>query len=210
MAADLTPQRTIGNRAVARLFGAQSTFVTAAASNLYEREHVQRSVGNRSMTQLIGSGTVQAKLQVGPAGDRYEQEADRVADEVMRRRRAPSATSAQAEPGPDSGADSPQIRRAPAGFGTVGLKGGTLPDDSEREVRAARTGGQRLPAGIRGSMEQAMGADFGAVRVHGGAGADALSRSMQPARSPWATMSSSRRASTGRRRPRASTSSPTS
>jgi len=39
---------------------------------------LQRAAGNRAVTRLI-----QAKLTVGPAGDRYEQEADRVADQVM-------------------------------------------------------------------------------------------------------------------------------
>jgi len=39
---------------------------------------LQRTVGNQAVTRLI-----QTKLTVGPAGDRYEQEADRVAEQVM-------------------------------------------------------------------------------------------------------------------------------
>jgi hypothetical protein len=39
---------------------------------------LQRAVGNRATTRLI-----QAKLSVGPAHDRYEQEADRVAEQVL-------------------------------------------------------------------------------------------------------------------------------
>ena len=39
---------------------------------------LQRSAGNRAVSRLI-----QTKLAVGPAGDRYEQEADRVAQQVM-------------------------------------------------------------------------------------------------------------------------------
>jgi hypothetical protein len=39
---------------------------------------LQRMVGNRAVSRLI-----QAKLTVGPAGDRYEQEADRVAEQVV-------------------------------------------------------------------------------------------------------------------------------
>jgi hypothetical protein len=39
---------------------------------------LQRHYGNRATQRLI-----QTKLQVGPAGDHYEQEADRVADQVM-------------------------------------------------------------------------------------------------------------------------------
>ena len=40
---------------------------------------LQRTMGNRAVTRLI-----QAKLTVGPAGDQYEQEADQVAEQVMR------------------------------------------------------------------------------------------------------------------------------
>ena len=39
---------------------------------------LQRLAGNQAVTRLI-----QAKLTVGPAGDKYEQEADRVADQVV-------------------------------------------------------------------------------------------------------------------------------
>jgi hypothetical protein len=39
---------------------------------------LQRAYGNRAV-----SGLIQAKLKVGPVGDRYEQEADRVAGQVM-------------------------------------------------------------------------------------------------------------------------------
>ena len=45
---------------------------------------MQRSYGNRAVASLLSSHTVQAKLEVGPAGDHYEQEADRVAQSVMR------------------------------------------------------------------------------------------------------------------------------
>jgi hypothetical protein len=48
---------------------------------------LQQSVGNRAVGQLIQekarSGAIQTKLTVGPAGDAYEQEADRVAAQVM-------------------------------------------------------------------------------------------------------------------------------
>ncbi len=44
---------------------------------------LQRSVGNRETTRLL-QPILQAKLQLGPAGDKYEQEADRVADQVVR------------------------------------------------------------------------------------------------------------------------------
>jgi len=45
---------------------------------------LQRTVGNQAVQRLLRSGTLQAKLRIGQPGDVYEQEADRVADEVMR------------------------------------------------------------------------------------------------------------------------------
>ena len=42
--------------------------------------NLQRACGNRAVSRLI-----QAKLTVGPVGDQYEQEADRVAEQVLTR-----------------------------------------------------------------------------------------------------------------------------
>ena len=46
--------------------------------------YLQRTAGNQAVQRLIRSGTLQAKLSIGQPGDIYEQEADRVADAVMR------------------------------------------------------------------------------------------------------------------------------
>ncbi len=53
---------------------------TAAHSLL----NLQRSIGNRAVQRLINSHRIQAKLSISTPGDRFEQEADRVADTVMR------------------------------------------------------------------------------------------------------------------------------
>ena len=45
---------------------------------------LQRTIGNQAVQRLIKSGTLQAKLRIGQPGDKYEQEADRMADAVMR------------------------------------------------------------------------------------------------------------------------------
>jgi hypothetical protein len=46
--------------------------------------NLQRSIGNQGVAQLYRSGLLQAKLRIGSPNDIYEQEADRVADQVMR------------------------------------------------------------------------------------------------------------------------------
>ncbi|MBW2689717.1 MAG: hypothetical protein JRC99_07295 [Deltaproteobacteria bacterium] len=46
--------------------------------------HLQRTIGNQAVQRLIKSGVLQAKLRIGQPRDKYEQEAERVADAVMR------------------------------------------------------------------------------------------------------------------------------
>jgi len=45
---------------------------------------MQQTLGNQAVQRLYRSGVLQAKLKIGAPGDKYEQEADRVADQVMR------------------------------------------------------------------------------------------------------------------------------
>ena len=55
---------------------------------------LQRAAGNRAVNNLITTRTgrprLQASLMVGPAGDAYEQEADRIADQVLANAPAPA------------------------------------------------------------------------------------------------------------------------
>ena len=59
---------------------------------------LQHAVGNQAVAQLLGPQTVQPKLRIGPPGDRFEQEADRIADTVVNERRA-EVTSGTASEG---------------------------------------------------------------------------------------------------------------
>jgi len=45
---------------------------------------LQRTAGNQAVSRLMKSRALQAKLRIGQHGDVYEQEADRVAEQVMR------------------------------------------------------------------------------------------------------------------------------
>lgn len=44
---------------------------------------LQRTIGNQAVWKLIKSGTLQAKLRIGQSGDEYEQEADRMDDQII-------------------------------------------------------------------------------------------------------------------------------
>lgn len=123
-----------------------------------------------SHTRLAGGAPVQAKLTVTPAHDPYEQEADRVADAVMRQAAAAPAAAAA----PDSVQRAPLVQLRAAGADAAGPVAGEV----ERGIEAARGGGSPLPAGLQAAMGGAIGHDFSQVRIHADAGADALSRSL--------------------------------
>jgi hypothetical protein len=177
----LTLQRTAGNRAVARIL---------AQTMPHEPPGTDRH------SRLI----LQAKLSVGAANDLYEQEADRVASEVMQRsetsvpdiQRQPSVEDEDEEkmvqtkplassitpvvqrqqmPEEEDEEETLVQRRSAAGVATVG-------PGVERSIEGTRSSGQRLPDQLRARMEPAFGADFSGVRVHADGESDRLNRSL--------------------------------
>jgi len=54
-------------------------------NNPYDKiMRLQRTIGNRAVGRLITSGLLSAKLRIGKPNDKYEKEADGVADQVMK------------------------------------------------------------------------------------------------------------------------------
>ena len=58
----------------------QSLNTNSPAENVLQ---LQKTLGNQAVQGLFASGAIQAKLKIGQPNDKYEQEADRVADQVM-------------------------------------------------------------------------------------------------------------------------------
>lgn len=58
---------------------------------------LQKTIGNQAVQRLFKSGVIQAKLRIGQLGDIYEQEADRVAEQVMRMPEPPLQRQAEEE-----------------------------------------------------------------------------------------------------------------
>jgi hypothetical protein len=112
---------------------------------------VQRAGGNRA-------ALVQAKLSVGRADDPAEREADRVAAEVLR----------------TLGSEAP-VRRSSSGHDELG--GQDVAPDLQARIQSSS--GRPMDAGTQSKMESAFGASFSNVRIHDGAEADTLSRSLQ-------------------------------
>ena len=62
----------------------QSRFNHSVSSPVDHISFLQRTIGNQAVQGLFKSGIIQAKLRIGQSNDRYEQEADRAAERIMR------------------------------------------------------------------------------------------------------------------------------
>ncbi|MEL6404705.1 MAG: DUF4157 domain-containing protein [Chloroflexota bacterium] len=146
---------------------------------------------------------VQAKLTVTPAGDKYEQEADAVADQVMQTMRVQRMDDEdmmmqrvddedmmmqrmddedmmmQRMDDEDMMMqrmdDEDMMMQRQTDFTGGGVVGG----DVEGDIQSARGGGQAMPDTLRSPLESAFGTDFSNVRVHTDSDAHALNRSVQ-------------------------------
>ncbi len=132
---------------------------------------LQRMAGNRAVSHLI-----QTKLTVGAANDPYEQEADRVAEQVvsgqwsMDRHPPTVARPVQRQAAPEE--EEVQTKRVSA------VDSFDAGSEFESQLSAARGGGSPLPDAVRRQMEAGFGADFSGVRVHTGGEAAQLNRTV--------------------------------
>ncbi|MGB8217853.1 MAG: DUF4157 domain-containing protein [Candidatus Methanoperedens sp.] len=138
---------------------------------------LQRTIGNQAIQRLIKSGTIQAKLRIGQPGDVYEQEADRVAEQVMRM----PDISGQAS-GTKIQRKCPRCREDKK---DEKLQAKVVSDHTpevtpqiEANINALKGGGQPLPESTRAFYEERFGHDFSQVRVHTDAKAAESARAM--------------------------------
>ena len=147
-----------------------------AASPEYPLDRLQHSIGNRGLGRWI-----QTKLEVGPPNDAFEQEADRIADQVV----------GSSVPVPSAHAGAPAVpQRACGGSGDHGCEqcsaertmqmkrdgSAAVLDAASTSPRSFAGGGEPLPAQVRIFYESRFHHNFSAVRVHEGPGAAVSAR----------------------------------
>jgi lysozyme family protein len=126
--------------------------------------HLQRTIGNQAVRRLLEakpSATTPSTLAVNSPGDVFEQEADRVAEQVMRLTSEPA------------GRDQVQTTRARQSNADQ-----ALPPVVSETLSSA---GQPLDPAARRFMESRFGRDFSQVRIHTGPRADDAARAVQAA-----------------------------
>jgi hypothetical protein len=161
----------------------------AFESEVNDPEAVQRHV--------LNSLPIQAKLTIGEPGDKYEQEADRVALQVVKQINAP-VQSTQGQPlqrqeeKPEELQAKPEIttlqrqEEKPEELQTKStlkneeaIAGGEASADLTDTINSARGSGLPLDTGLQRAMGEVMGADFSGVKVHTDAQSDQLNQSIQ-------------------------------
>jgi hypothetical protein len=151
-------------------------------------ENTQRSF--KSGNVPLSSPPIQPKLTIGAPRDRYEQEADQVAAQVVQRINTPSPPSSNSQDNNDSIQRKPLIsvlqrvqdteQNTPIPLqAKFNFKAPDIQADFESNLNSAKSGGSPLDKAFRAKIEPEMGADFSGVRVHNDATANHLSRSIQ-------------------------------
>lgn len=147
-------------------------------SDLHSLASLQRTIGNRAVVDLLAAG--QAKLEVGPADDPYEHEADQVARQVVDALQRHRSASVHDDEAPGLSRQVEVSRKvAVSRRAEVGLDGGQLSEDTEAAISSARGGGSSLDGATRTVMETAFGADFSGVRIHSGPASADLNNRVQ-------------------------------
>jgi hypothetical protein len=172
----------------------------AQRHNFVRRLH--QTYGSLYVQRLLASMNVQARLTVSDPDDSYEQEANRVADTIVRVINSPAQRQAPEEEEEELIQGKADVQRqvpeeeeeliqgkadvqrlAPEEEEELQMQPDTDPaatvaDAVEARIDKARGGGQPLSAEVKEPMEQAFGADFSHVRTHTDAEADTLNKQL--------------------------------
>lgn len=132
--------------------------------------HLQRTIGNQAVERLLQSGAIQAqaKFKFGQPEDKYEQEADSVADRVMsmpepEMSRQEDEEEVQTKPVTDLITPVAQRQVEEEEKTAVHAKG--IPN-LESHINDLRGGGRPLDSETRSFFEPRFGYDFSGVRLH--------------------------------------------
>ncbi|MEH2290567.1 eCIS core domain-containing protein [Nostoc sp.] len=183
-----------------RGFGSESSGASSQAANEVRSQNkpLMHDISRISLRS-------QTKLTVNQPGDIYEQEADRVAQQVMQTMSDPvSKQSVQREALPES---EEELQMKSLADANISLQREALPEseeelqmksladtnislqrqgdgvaatsDLETSIQQERGSGQPLSDDIRQPMEQAFGTDFSSVKIHTDSRSDQLNQSIQ-------------------------------
>jgi outer membrane protein OmpA-like peptidoglycan-associated protein len=165
-------QKTIGNQAVLRMLRGNPPPQLASEPSITVARLQRKCECGGVCDHCKEEASWQAKLSVSQPGDSLEQQADRVADAVMRMEDGKSLTAVDSGAGTHSVQPSPELDIEKANeeidiYAKADRSPGAASPSPSSVVLSDLDGyGQPLPKHVRSFMESRMGYDFSAVRVH--------------------------------------------
>lgn len=168
----------------------KSNYLQPANSSINRILLLQKTIGNQAVGRLIKSGALQAKLRIGQSDDIYEQEANRVAGQVMRmpesqivscnnfhiQRACPKCEENELKRQPiKEEEEEEKLQRQPVEeeeekekfqAKTASSLNHEIDPGIENHIQSMKGGGNPLSESERAFFEPRFGHDFSQVRVH--------------------------------------------
>jgi hypothetical protein len=172
-------QRAIGNQAVQRMLQthaeAPEARSTAAGSSRFGYDF------SRIPIYPPAAGAIRTKLAINKPGDEYEQEADRVAEQVMRMTNTPlvQLKCADCEEEDERLQPKPLAESITPFIQAKGTDGGAASDSITQQINATKGSGSSMDGNTQSFMQSRFGADFSDVKIHTGDDAVQMSREMR-------------------------------
>ncbi|HBB34640.1 MAG TPA: hypothetical protein DDZ80_19890 [Cyanobacteria bacterium UBA8803] len=164
-------------------------------------EQFQSVIGNRAVNQLLASqpilqakplfgglsrelrSPIQTKLIIGETGDKYEQEADRIAKQTVSQMNAPETSGIQRQEITGK-KDDKELRMQSVQHLPDGNEMAATPE-VETSIRQESGNGKPLDPSVRTKMEPLMGVDLSQVSVHTNSQADRLNCQLNSRAFTW-------------------------
>lgn len=123
---------------------------------------------------------IQTKLTMGAPGDRFEREADTVADAIVQlmESRSGSGSAVPSVQAKCAKCEHEETLQRQVDAGSTPDSIAPAAESVQQELAQQRGAGQSLDAALRREMEQGFGANFSGVRIHTGASAAALNHTL--------------------------------
>jgi Domain of unknown function (DUF4157) len=155
-------------------------------------EELQGAIGNQAVNKLLAKQptlqakpmfgglshelVIQPKLTIGEVGDKYEQEADRISEQVVDRIQTPQSQSVQRQ---ETSEPEDKLMMKSIVQCQSSEVGGKIAPELETSIQQEKGSGQPLAENIRKPMERAFGSDFSSVKIHSDTQSDRLNQSIQ-------------------------------
>jgi hypothetical protein len=121
--------------------------------------HAQAIIGNHGILRRHSNDIIHAKFKIGQSNDKYEQEADRIADQVMR---MPEPSIQRKPPCPECMKEDEELIQTKQ----TNNQTPTVTSNIESGINSLKGSGQPLPETARSFFESRFGTDFSQVRLH--------------------------------------------